>query len=459
MVTPGGIKMVHANNIDGPAFSHMGQAWRVNSKTSTKKHKRLDKFNGEINELNEQVRRVIKSTDRKVAASRKKHQNAVETAKREKKRAETAEQTVASLKAEMANLRRQLKMGKPASSGQVPTEGQNIAKISKMEVELELKKSCAGEKTERKDEINEFYQQFKAAVLDKKDETKLTKLTYGDAAIWHNGLVGYIGRPEPNILEAMAGEHLAGETFVGWAVVSMGKFQEKTISPKTEWEYVASGLTQHLRPNEPPAAKESSFDKSLDFFMQIPRVKAAALNKFEVIAVRLYTGPMYTKYNGVLRERHRRSSTDSNPSSSYVTTLHALSSGIIKLAKTEKPCTVFRGLAKCTLPKRFWEKDKTSNVRGGVEYGCLSTSRSREVAEKYAKKTGEGMPYVILCIPMGMIDRGADITYLSQNSHEEEILFPPLTGLEIAEFGVPPKRIGELGMEVASRPWFFVARL
>ena len=35
-------------------------------------------------------------------------------------------------------------------------------------------------------------------------------------------------------------------------------------------------------------------------------------------------------------------------------------------------------------------------------------------------------------IQMGMIDRGADISWLSQYPHEAEILFAPLTGLEVA---------------------------
>ena len=32
---------------------------------------------------------------------------------------------------------------------------------------------------------------------------------------------------------------------------------------------------------------------------------------------------------------------------------------------------------------------------------------------------------------MGMIDRGADLTLVSQYPHEREILFNPLTGLEV----------------------------
>ena len=31
---------------------------------------------------------------------------------------------------------------------------------------------------------------------------------------------------------------------------------------------------------------------------------------------------------------------------------------------------------------------------------------------------------------MGMVDRGADLSWLSQYPHEREVLLPPLTGIE-----------------------------
>lgn len=36
-------------------------------------------------------------------------------------------------------------------------------------------------------------------------------------------------------------------------------------------------------------------------------------------------------------------------------------------------------------------------------------------------------------VQMGMVDRGADIAWLSQYPHEEEILFPPLTSITVEE--------------------------
>ena len=57
----------------------------------------------------------------------------------------------------------------------------------------------------------------------------------------------------------------------------------------------------------------------------------------------------------------------------------------------------------------------------------------------YASGGGAG---VVFEIQQGMIDRGADLSFLSQYPHEKEILFAPLTGLEVrgmaAHTAIPP---------------------
>ena len=55
-------------------------------------------------------------------------------------------------------------------------------------------------------------------------------------------------------------------------------------------------------------------------------------------------------------------------------------------------------------------------------------TKNREVAMQYAASGGRG---IVFEIQQGMIDRGADIWWLSQYPHEAEILFAPLTGLEV----------------------------
>ena len=82
-----------------------------------------------------------------------------------------------------------------------------------------------------------------------------------------------------------------------------------------------------------------------------------------------HRGPMYVHYNRTLRNRTK---------GSYVTTLHAINSGIIKLSKQTKACTVYRGVAGGVLPEQFWEPNE-HGVMGGIELGfvCLSAGRTR----------------------------------------------------------------------------------
>jgi len=64
-----------------------------------------------------------------------------------------------------------------------------------------------------------------------------------------------------------------------------------------------------------------------------PLCRAAGLLQEEVIALRLYSGPMYVLYNnGVLRARAR---------GKYVTTIHAINSGCLKLSRMQRACTVW----------------------------------------------------------------------------------------------------------------------
>eukprot|EP00966_Prymnesium_polylepis_P303707 7015698-Prymnesium_polylepis.2 len=79
------------------------------------------------------------------------------------------------------------------------------------------------------------------------------------------------------------------------------------------------------------------------------------------------------------------------------------------------------------LPDQFWTASE-HNVRGGCEYGFLSTTTQGEVAFQYAAQQDAGAG-IVFEIQMGMIDRGASLQWLSQYPAEEEILFAPLTGV------------------------------
>lgn len=112
----------------------------------------------------------------------------------------------------------------------------------------------------------------------------------------------------------------------------------------------------------------------------------------------------------------------------YTTTLHAISSCIVKLSQLTEATKVYRGNAGLALPDCFLKAD-SFGVKGGIELGFMSTTLDSQVARHYAERTGSlGL---VLEIQQGMVSRGANLSLLSQYPHEREILFTPLTGLEV----------------------------
>ena len=120
---------------------------------------------------------------------------------------------------------------------------------------------------------------------------------------------------------------------------------------------------------------------------------------------------MYVHYNDTLRKKIQ---------GAFVTTLHAINSGIIKLSKLTPACTVYRGVAGGVLPDQFW-KPNEHGVMGGIELGFMSTTTERSVAEMYMRQTSKAAK-MIFQINMGMIDRGAVRARPSNTS-----LAPPLS--------------------------------
>ena len=113
----------------------------------------------------------------------------------------------------------------------------------------------------------------------------------------------------------------------------------------------------------------------------------------------------------------------------------------MKLSKLTRVGKVYRGIGGGHLPSQFFREDDYG-VRGGVEYGFMSTTLDRAVAVKYASGS---KATTIIEMTMGFVDRGADLAWLSQYPHEQEILFAPLCGLEVEAIDQPAlfKQVGQ----------------
>ena len=92
---------------------------------------------------------------------------------------------------------------------------------------------------------------------------------------------------------------------------------------------------------------------------------------------------------------------------------------------------IFRGICGMKLPDSFMVPNNF-NIQAGVEYGFMSTTLDRKVAEQYSKGASD-RPSIIFDMKMGMVNRGAFLGWLSYYPHEREILIPPLTGLEASD--------------------------
>ena len=171
----------------------------------------------------------------------------------------------------------------------------------------------------------------------------------------------------------------------------------------------------------------------------LKNMEAQLIEQEELIGCRMYTGPVFVKYNSVLRGLQSSIAFFKNDflrlckGNKYTTTLHVINSAVVKLSKLTFAKKVYRGVSGGRLPKNF-RLANDYGVRGGIDTAFMSTTTDREVAMHYA--ASRGGPGVVYEMKQGMIDRGADIGWLSQYSHEREILFAPLTGLEALDTNV-----------------------
>jgi hypothetical protein len=247
-----------------------------------------------------------------------------------------------------------------------------------------------------------------------------TTLMVGSVPDFHSGLLGRLGQgPSLDFLKAMKLEHCqrpdSNEAF------TTSNYNLRT-TPALEWIYAVDGV-------QPPADQLSHGRKirSIDELMQLDIVKAAGLQREEVICVSLYTGPMFMKYNPCLRQGRAEGR------NMFATTIFVLVSAVQKIARVteiSEEMMLYCGLGNVSdLPPSFGCADGYGS-KGWTEFGFRSTTADKAVALDYSGiKKGNPHPMVIAIKP-NAIDRGACIADLSQYQGEQEYLFVPCSFLQ-----------------------------
>ena len=175
-------------------------------------------------------------------------------------------------------------------------------------------------------------------------------------------------------------------------------------------------------------------------FCEHEMATAAGLSPAEVAAIRLYSGPMFEPMNRALRSADIKD---------WATTIGCCYSGVLKLSFQSEPARVYRGVKETDmqLPPEFLDMQQ-GKFAGGVERAFMSTTKSPAVALDYS---GGATPGSIFVIDFDMNSRGSAIQWVSQYPHEEELLFPPCSGLEcldVSQQGM--KRIIRVNAQVST---------
>ena len=103
---------------------------------------------------------------------------------------------------------------------------------------------------------------------------------------FHNGLATRVGEPHADIALGMEKEHQdSGDADTPFTTSNYGI----TTSPRAEWLLVVSGGKDRRNPK----SGDVRVLREIDYYEELERVKSAGLTRPEIIAVVLYTGPMF----------------------------------------------------------------------------------------------------------------------------------------------------------------------
>ena len=197
------------------------------------------------------------------------------------------------------------------------------------------------------------------------------------------------------------------------------------------WRYVVEEKSsEHLYKNG--MRDKGRKGMNLSDFMKCPEVKdAEGLERAHVIALRLYTTAIYTYINEPLRfQEHYRKVSGAEPRHPLAAVVWFIFKGLKILRMNsdigEGSTILWRGMKNAKVADEFL-KSGGSNC----EKAPMSTTKDLKVALAYSKGGG-----VIFKIEVtGKLRMGGDITFLSAFPEEKEVLYPPLTQLNLTKSG------------------------
>lgn len=266
------------------------------------------------------------------------------------------------------------------------------------------------------------------------------KMSAGRVEDFYKGLQGRVGSPSLDFLHSMEAEHCRkGGCDAQFTTGNYGI----TTTARREWEIVMGA--------EEPTEEECKFGRvlhKLSELQQLPLAQEAQLKLEEVVALVLYTGPMFQVYNCVLRRfPAEQYAVFDESKNTFSTTIHVLVSAVHKISRVARlpdGLVLYCGLGGLMeLPPSFWRSDERG-VKGYAEWGFRSTTSDKAVAIQYSG-VEQGRPLaMVLKLEVHAVDRGASIRDFSQYPREVEYLWVPCSYLEPsgpAELEVTPHGI------------------
>ena len=238
---------------------------------------------------------------------------------------------------------------------------------------------------------------------------------FGETSAFMNGLPGML---EGGLRRSMAEEAKFNENGKWWEEYRYVAEREAELDV-ADLPTTAKFFGQCSSSGERIVRDQGHTGLTLAAFCRHEMAVCAGLTPAEVCAIRLYTGPMYEPLVKALRAAQI---------DDWATTIACCYAGVLKLSFLSQPARVYRGVRedKVKLPAEFLECSE-GKFAGGVERAFMSTTKNAAVALDYSG--GGATIGSIMVIDFDMNSRGASIQWLSQYPHEEELLFPPCTGL------------------------------